>query len=70
MAGEDHEWLARRRDLLRRGIAELEEHLMRPHLNPTLNPDVPGCLAWALGELERLSGTSAGQERLRGNASS
>ena len=49
------DWLERRRELLERAIAEMQAHLERPCLDPQLNPDVAGCLAWAKAEVERLS---------------
>lgn len=48
-------WMERRLELLERAIAEMEAHLERPHLDPRLNPDVPGCLVWAKTEVARIA---------------
>lgn len=49
------DWLERRLELLERAIVEMEAHMERPWLDPSLNPDVPGCLDWARVEIERIA---------------
>ena len=47
-------WLRRRHELLRRAISELEQHVEKPYLDESMNPDVPGSLSWANTELARV----------------
>lgn len=47
-------WLNRRRDLLRRAIAEMEHNVASPGIRLELVSNVPELLAWARTELTRI----------------
>jgi|GEM_PF-3734596 len=54
MSADELVWLKRRREIVVRAIAEMEEHAVVAHLDEKMNPDIPGSLAWARGELSRI----------------
>jgi len=47
-------WLLRRREILTRAIAEMEQHQLRPQLDRNLIPNVDELLAWARCEMGRI----------------
>jgi len=55
LPGDDElSWLMRRKDLLSRAIAEMEQPALAARLSRDLMPDVPELLAWAHAELRRV----------------